>query len=81
MAYNYKGDEFWITKEKAINFALIVSTKLDPMLGAPNNFEDALHLEKEKMLLDKEEWFRAVIIPVDKTNSHICINLYDSGAI
>jgi len=50
------------------------------MLGAPNDFENALHLEGEETLLNEEEWFGAVITPAEETDSHICVELYDSGA-
>ena len=80
MAHDYEGDRFWMAEEEAINLAPIVSVEPDPMLGAPNDLEDAPHLEGEEMLLNKEEWFGAVITPAEETDSHICIKLYNSGA-
>ena len=79
-AHNYEGDGFWMAEEEAVNPAPIVSAEPDPMLGAPNNFEDAPHLEGEEMLLNEEEWFGVVITPAEETDSHIRIELYDSGA-
>ena len=68
-----------MAKEEAVNPAPIVSVEPDPMLGAPNDFENTLHLEGEEMLLDEEEWFGAVTTPVEETDSHIHVELYDSG--
>ena len=79
MAHDYERDGFWMAEEKAVNLAPIVSTEPDPMLSAPNDLEDTPHLEGEEMLLNKEEWFGAVIIPAEETDSHICIELYNSG--
>jgi hypothetical protein len=50
------------------------------MLGAPVNIKVAPHDEGEEIIidLDEEEWVGAVISPADE-DSHIHVELYDSG--
>ena len=45
--YNFDGDGFWMAEEEAIDEDLvhIISAKLDPLLGIP---DDAWHLEGEE---------------------------------
>lgn len=79
-AHDFEGDGFWMAEEEAVDPAPIVSTEPDPLLGVPDDIEDAPHREGEDMFLSEEEWIGAVITPGDETDNRIRVELYDSGA-
>jgi hypothetical protein len=76
----YEGDGFWMAEDEAVVPAPNVSAEPDPMLGAPDDIEDAPHSEEEEMFLSEEEWFGAVITPGDETDDGTRVELYNSGA-
>jgi len=78
--HDEEGDGFWMVEDKAVVPAPNISAEPDPLLGTPDEIEDALHREKEDTILSEEEWLGAVITPGDETDNRIRIKLYDSGA-
>jgi hypothetical protein len=78
VAYNFKGDGFWMATEEAVDRTNLVSAKPDPMQGAADDIEDAPHREGEETKLE-EEWAGAVITTADDDN-RIHVELYNSGA-
>jgi hypothetical protein len=67
--YDFEGDGFWMAEEEAIDLALLVSVEPDPLLGAPDDLDNAPQREGEGIEskeLDEEEWAGAVISPADE---------------
>jgi transposase InsO family protein len=78
--HDEEGDGFWMVEDEAVVPAPNVSAEPDPLLGAPDEIEDAPHREEEETILSEEEWLGAVITPGDETDNRIRVELYDSGA-
>jgi hypothetical protein len=80
LTYDSEGDGFWMATEEAIDRMYLATAEPDLMLGAPDILKVALHQEEEiKIELGEEEWIGAVITPT-KSDNHVHVELYDSGA-
>lgn len=47
-SYDFEGDGFWMAEDEAVDLELTVSIEPDPLLGSPDDFEDAPHQEGEE---------------------------------
>ena len=81
--YDFDGNRFWMAEEVTDeDLTHIVSTKLDPLLGIP---DDAWHSEGEESLsfgLELEEIDVKAVLTLAKEDQDTCIHteLYDLGA-
>ena len=83
--YDFNGDGFWMVEEEVADkdLACIISAKLVPLLGIP---DDAWHLEGEESSgfgLELEEINVGVVLTPAEEDHDTCIHteLYDSGAM